>query len=374
MVASWSALTAFFRRWKNENGPRVLFAKQHFDVFGPWKPIQFDRASPIDILRTFAFKPTYWEMTCALRADWAIVKSEQTGQFRDYVESFARLRDMIPAQERFSVVEDVLDFDAYDIVISLEPFLQSPRKRRWKNTAFFYFMNEHSNENYNAHRAKPAEGYAGFLDHMCGTTGDRRAAHPNSIEMPYLRSPEVARSCFPKRRRHSTTKIWIEARTIILAATGQPYGTWTDACDAYCRQLQNEIDCPLVYRGHLYADFYNVPPPERADAVEYYKQMRNADIFIGLNAAGAGQTLCDAASLGLACFGTPNLIYHSMICEPDLLCNSLQEALQKASKLARRPGQMKSILTKQDERLRQHMNIEPTKRLTARARSRRRSV
>ena len=52
---------------------RTLFLKQHVDPFGPWHPVEYRREDPASILGKFYYKPTLWEMTCCLQADWQIV-------------------------------------------------------------------------------------------------------------------------------------------------------------------------------------------------------------------------------------------------------------------------------------------------------------
>jgi len=61
--------------------------------------------------------------------------------------------------------------------------------------------------------------------------------------------------------------------------------------------------------------------------------MAACSYYVNLIACGAGQGLCDAASLGLICFGSPKLPYHKTICHPVCLCNDLPELEWKLSKV-----------------------------------------
>jgi hypothetical protein len=345
--------------------PRVLMVKEHVDVFGPYRPVCFEGVTPRALLDLFPFKPTYWEMTTLLRSDWAIVHAETESGQRSYAESLAHLAPVIELQRGMAVRLRDLDLSKYDIVISFEaclsPLYQSFRAQNW-----FYFHHEHSNDWYNRSRSKPARGYTAFLDHMCGSTGVVSENYPQSIDFPYLRDPQTVRTCFPSKSRSTGPVAWVDARTIMLHANGSALTTWTEACDRYLRRLETESGVRVITRGEIYRGYYNLSPT--GDAVAYLEDMSCAGFYIGLAAAGAGQALCDAASLGLVCFGSPELVYHRMICPPERMCRSLSSALGSAADLYASPPRMRAAITEQDAILKREFQFRPIKRLFDRGR------
>jgi hypothetical protein len=344
--------------------PRILLVKEHVDVFGPCQPVTSAEVTPRALLNLFPFKPTFWETTTLLQSDWAIVHAEgQSGQ-RSYVESLPHLRPLIERQRDTAVRLADLDLSSYDIVISIEPCLMAVRQSCEANNRF-YFHNEHSNEWYNRSRRELAPGYVAFLDHMCGATDVTGENYPCSISFPYLRDPQTMRGCFPSKSNSAHPAAWVDARTIMLQANGSPLGKWTEACDEYLRSLELESGIRIITRGEIYRNYYNVS--STADAAAYLEDMSGADYFISIAASGAGQSLCDAASLGLVCFGSPDLVYHRMICQPERLNHSLWSALASAADLYGSAARMSAAIRQQDAALRLEFQFEPVKRLFKKA-------
>jgi hypothetical protein len=338
--------------------PRTLFVKQHFDVFGPSRPTEFRRDGALGTLAAFPYKATYWEMTCLLSADWIIVKSAETSLYRKYVEYFPHLRKFISDQQRHAINAKDAEVTNYDLIITLEPFFQSCVAGA--SVPLFFFMNEHSNREFVQQLEAPSQGYTAFLDHMCGSTLPEIPRGARVLSTPYLRSPAAVRRLFPKTAQPTgQVCIWLEARTIIFNATGEREGLWNAGCDDYLSGLRQKYAVEIRTRGNLYNDFYNVRDGASIDAKNYLDDMRGAVFFIANNAVGAGQTLADAASLGLLCFGSSTLVYHRMICAPEYLDLPLESAIHIAKKLAAQPRVLKRLLAAQDRRLADTMMVKP---------------
>ena len=340
---------------------RTLFVKQSGDPFGPWRSVEYRRESPEAILEKFYYKPTMWEMTCCLRADWKIIPSHGSGVFNRYVAGLERLARLLAAHQTDVVAPESIEFSAYDVVISTEACLTEELTARFPRTLFLYFMNEHDNREYGEQKTTAAAGYDHFLDHMCGTP---RGDDPPSLPMPYLRAPDVVRKIFPRRGKATgRPRIWVDARSIARAALDDERALWTGACDRYAGALGAEHEVDVLYRPTIYRDYYDVQDPASRDAWHYYSNMREADYFIGIAATGAGQALCDAASLGLACVGTPALVYHRMTCVPGALCADLSSAIALVKRWHQDRTLRASIVACQDAALDLQMRQEPVWRL-----------
>jgi hypothetical protein len=346
-------------------GPRVLIVKEHVDVFGPDRPVQFAKTAPRALLELFPFKVTYWETSTLLRSDWIIVRSQMDSLQRSYVESIKHLAPIIENQCRFAIPLSELDTSQYDILISLEPCL-SPLRQLFRRRHWFYFHNEHLNERYEESNALPSRPYGGFLDHMCGgktNNTDVDNSRRFSIAFPYLRDPETVRTFFPRKRGSTKPVAWVDARSIMFEANGSWAGTWSAACDRHLQKLESETGIRIVTRSQIYNDFYNAA----GDAAAYLEEMSQADFYVGIATGGPGQALCDAASLGLVCFGTDKLIYHTMICTPDRLCSSVVGGLTSAMKVYESADKMLAAIREQDTALHQSFQHAPLRRLFSRA-------
>ncbi|MBI4263335.1 MAG: hypothetical protein HY657_03080 [Acidobacteria bacterium] len=339
--------------------PRTLFVKQSFDPFGPWSPVDWAAETPASILRKFLYKVTLWEMTCVLQADWRIVRPTAPSPFSEYVARLEHLAGLLATWQTQTVDLTTIDFGEYELVISLEPCIPPTVIDRFPSTAFAYFLNEHRNQTYGEHLASRAAGYRTFLDHMCGDVPARSSALP----MPYLRAPDIARGRAPVRTAAARPRVWVEARTLLDAALGDPRAVWTERCDELAATLADRHGVEIRYRPTIYRGFYNVPDPASNDAQEYLDALAAADSFISLSAAGAGQTLCDAASLGLPCVGTKALVYHRMICAPAATTTSLELALATVGRWHDRPGRRAAVVEHQDARLAKVMRKDPLRAL-----------
>jgi hypothetical protein len=340
---------------------RTLFVKQSGDPFGPWSPVEYRREDPESILRKFYYKPTMWEMTCCLQADWKIVPSHGDGVFNRYVARFERLARLLAGHQTGVVAVSAIDFSAYDVVISIEACLTEDLTSRYPDTLFLYFMNEHDNDEYAEQLKTPAAGYDYFCDHMCGGPG---AGEARSLSMPYLRAPDVVRHIFPRYGFPvGPPRVWIDARSIARAALHDSAALWTPSCDRYVAALAAEHGVEILYRANIYRDYYDVQDPSNHDAWCYYADMRRADYFIGVAATGAGQALCDGASLGLACVGTPALAYHRMTCAPAALCDDLASSVALVKRWHDDRSVRASVLEHQDAALALEMRQGPVERL-----------
>ena len=283
-------------------------------------------------------------MTGFLRADWRIVPTideSDNHYYQGYIKPFPRVCRLLEQHQTDICRIEEISFEHYDLVVANEPCVPLSTIKNFPQTEFVYFMNEHwPGPVYIQEKLNTRPGYAAFLDHMCGEIGEpgTRAVH-----MPYLREPEMVRKCFPRTPQMERPRIWLDARTV-LRETGSS-GVWTLACDKFVEHLQQSVDLDISYRSHLYRRHYNVSQPGHDDAAAYYREISRADFFIGTGASGAGQSLCDGASLGLVCIGTPQLIYHRLICHPKCICENFEDSLRVVDSMWKEPLEYNSLVS-----------------------------
>jgi len=110
------------------------------------------------------------------------------------------------------------------------------------------------------------------------------------------------------------------------------------------------------------------------DPLDYMREMSACSYYVNLIACGAGQGLCDAASLGLICFGSAKLPYHKAVCHPVCLCSDLSELEWKLSMVRSSACLQQEIRSWQDAALSDMMVTQPIRILQAAVDMKRRSV
>src|SRR4029077_8963659 len=94
-------------------------------------------------------------------------------------------------------------------------------------------------------------------------------------------------------------------------------------------------------------------PPAWGDAAHYFEAMVRCKYYVAVGTiAGAGQALCDAASLGLICIGQQDKSYHRLICHPAALCASMIELPRRMRAIAGSRDLQMEVLAWQEAALR----------------------
>ena len=91
--------------------------------------------------------------------------------------------------------------------------------------------------------------------------------------------------------------------------------------------------------------------------------MKSWNILVTGTIAGAGQALCDAASLGLICIGQRDKSYHRLICHPAALCASMIELPRRLRAIAGSSDLQNEILAWQDTALHDFFQRRPIAQL-----------
>lgn len=296
---------------------RCAFIKQVLDVFGPWASIPWNPTNPKGIFEVWPGKATLWEMTCALQADWIVIpQSIVTDYNRDVLRHHPDLPEkMVPYVKS---IEDPanISFARYDFVVTFDPILPGVEHSQ---TLFAYFANEHWEHAYPKYLNAPVSGYDLFLAHMMDGPYEVKKL-PQAISFPYLRSPRLMRSMFPQGKEDA---LWIDWRTLADFAGSK---LWNEDCLEAAKRYENVLGVKIRWKEYGLAPYGIEIPPRWGDGLQYLQAMAGCTYYLGMGRmSGAGQALCDAASLGCICFGEPNKIYPKMVCHPACLCEEFGE-------------------------------------------------
>ena len=295
---------------------KIAIVKQRYDLFGPWRCEKWDAADPLSVLKKWQSRSLYFEMTHLLQADWYILPfCHDSKNVRQRLDKHQQAID-----DNMEYVQNIDDipWEKYDVVISLDPILRPPRGGK---TVYAYYQNEHHHNEYIQSLHNPLPGYDLFLDHMLkGPVWLYKLPQP--VAFPYLRSPHVARKICPGNTAGS---VWLDKRFIMMLTHGNE-AFHRGGFEETIHLLQQRLQATINFR---HADYENIL--DWGDPLDYMQDMSACSYYINLIACGAGQGLCDAASLGLICFGSPKLPYHNAICHPFCLCRDLSELEWKFS-------------------------------------------
>lgn len=322
---------------------RFAFIKQSLDVFGPWASVPWSAHNPKEIFAVWPGKATLWEMTCALQADWYIIpQSVDTDYTRDVSRRSPALREWMTPYVRDVIDLSRIPFDRYDVVISFDPILTQASNPK---PLYAYYANEHWDDAYTSSLRCPRQGYDLFLAHMMDAAIELREL-PQSVSFPYLRAPLLMRSIFPTQKEES---IWVDWRTLAGLAGSE---LWNSACIETARQFEKEIGVEVRWKEYGSTAYGIENPPRWGDGLQYLQEMAACNYYLGLGrVSGAGQALCDAASLGSICFGEKNKIYPEMVCHPSCLCDGFRDVGTILRRVLESKDLQAEILARQDEAL-----------------------
>jgi len=339
----------YFTTYPDIGGLKVAILKQRYDVFGPWRSEKYDSDHPFDVLKKWPSKYSYLEMTHLLNADWFVLPfCHDSKILRQKIDYHQQTID--DNMESLPLVD--VPLDNYDVVITLDPILRPPRNT---GTLYAYFQNEHHYTEYSNSLSAPLPGYDLFLDHMLKAPVWLYDL-PQSVAFPYPRDPFIARGvCL----REQADAIWFDKRFIMILTHGNEVFQ-RGGFENTLVFLEKKFRTRVTFRNLDFEDM-----TRWGDPLDYVREMAACSYYVNLIACGAGQGLCDAASLGLICFGSAKLPYHKAICHPMCLCSDLSELEWKLAMVRNSIDLQVDIRSWQDAALSDMMVLKPLRILQA---------
>jgi hypothetical protein len=333
---------------------RVAFIKQLFDVHGPWSSVRWKDTTPRGLLEVWPGKATFWEMTCCLQADWYIVPQQLTSDYTRQVMRYLGGADIISRHTRGVVAPEEIPVDQYDLVVTFDPIWPVPAD---SPTLFAYFVVEHWDRLYQDALRAPLGRYDLFLAHMMDAPKEV-AALPQPLAFPYLRDPDTVRAAFPAAKEDA---VWADFRTLTTLGMADNYGLWAASGHAAAKRLEQALGLPIRYRASFNEHPYGISdPPVWGDAANYFDEMAGCKYYVAVGTInGAGQAICDAASLGCLCIGQQEKAFHRAICHPAALCAHMMELPRRLKAIAGSPDLQEEVRAWQDAALRDSFQRRP---------------
>lgn len=313
---------------------RVAFIKQLLDVHGPWSTVLWKDTTPRGLFDVWPGKATFWEMTCCLEADWYVIPQKvPTDYTEDVLRRIPNGKEIIARHARNLVDPQRIPIEQYDLVVTFDPIWDVPRE---SPTLFAYFVVEHWDRLYGQSLRAALGNYDLFLAHMMDAPKTLESL-PQPLAFPYLRDPDAVRAAF---RSDKEETVWADFRTLTTLGMAETYDIWVSTGHPAAKRLEEALQIPVRYKGTFNESPYGIAdPPAWGDAAQYFDAMASCRYYVAVGTiAGAGQALCDAASLGCLCIGQQDKAFHRLICHPAALCASMIEL----------PRRMKAIAASRD--------------------------
>jgi hypothetical protein len=339
---------------------KVAFVKQMYDVFGPWTTVLWNETTPRNLFDVWPGRGTFWEMACCLQADWYIIPQQFKGDYwRDAVGQIPGRAEVIERNTRNVVAPESIPFDRYDLVITFDPILNVPAAE--SSTLFAYFVVEHWDRLYGEALRQPHGRYDLFLAHILDAPAAVESL-PQALAFPYLRDPDTMQAVFHPEKEAA---VWVDFRTLTTLGMAETYGPWVSTGHGAAKRLEEVLRVPVRYKSNINENLYGISdPPAWGDAVLYFEQLARCRYYVAVGTiAGAGQALCDAASLGLICIGQQDKSYHQLICHPAALCESMIELPRRMRAIAGSRDLQLEALAWQEAALRDFFQRRPIEQL-----------
>ncbi len=334
---------------------RVAFVKQVLDVHGPWSTVLWKSTTPRRLLDVWPGKATFWEMTCFLKADWYVIPQQLSSDYtQEAAISIPGRAEMIRRHTKYVVAPEEIPVDRYDLVITFDPIWAVPAD---SSALFAYFVVEHWDRLYQEALRQPRGQYDLFLAHMLDAP-KTLASLPQSLAFPYLRDPDSVHAVFPGEKEEA---IWADFRTLTTLGMADTYGMWVAAGHAAATRLEEALGLPVRYKSAFNENPYGISdPPTWGDVAQYFDAMARCRYYVAVGTiAGAGQAICDAASLGCICIGQQEKAFHRLICHPAALCAHMMELPRRFKAIAGSVDLQAEIRAWQDAALRDFFQRRP---------------
>jgi hypothetical protein len=333
---------------------KVAFIKQVLDVHGPWSTMLWENTTPRRLLDVWPGKATFWEMTCRLQADWYVIPQQLSSDYAQEVRKVLNGAEIVSRNTRNVVAPGEIPVNNYDLVITFDPIWDVPADAP---ALFAYFVVEHWDRLYNESLRAPLGRYDLFLAHMLDAPKEF-AALPQSVAFPYLRDPDSVHAVFPAEKEEV---VWADFRTLTTLGMSENYGTWVATGHAAARRLEETLRLPVRYKSGFNESPYGISdPPAWGDAVSYFDAMARCRYYVAVGTiAGAGQAICDAASLGCLCIGQQEKVFHRLICHPAALCAGMIELPRRLRAIVASRDLQEEVRAWQDAALRDFFQRRP---------------
>ena len=334
---------------------RVALIKQTLDVHGPWSTVLWKNTTPRRLLDVWPGKATFWEMTCCLEADWYIIPQQLSSDYAEEIMKYLGGTEMISQHTKGVVAPESIPVEQYDLVITFDPIWTVPAD---SPTLFAYFVVEHWDQLYDQSLQEPLGRYDLFLAHMLDAP-KKLLSLPQSLAFPYLCDPDAAHGTFPAEKDDA---VWADFRTLTSLGMAENYGMWVATGHSAAKRLEETLGLPVRYKDTFKETRpYGISnPPSWGDAVDYFESMARCRFYIAVGTiAGAGQAICDAASLDCLCIGQQENAFHRLICHPAALCISMIELPRRLRAIVGSHDLQHEILAWQDTMLRDFFQRRP---------------
>ena len=323
-------------------------------MHGPWSTALWKDTTPRGLFDVWPGKATFWEMTCCLKADWYVIPQQLSSDYTQEVMKYLGGAEIVARHTQNVVAPEKIPVERYDLVITFDPIWAVPAD---SPTLFAYFVVEHWDRLYQESLRAPLGRYDLFLAHMLDAP-EKLVSLPQTVAFPYLRDPDAVQAAFPAAKDEA---VWADFRTLTTLGMADTYGMWVDSGHAAAKRLEETLRLPVRYRASFNEHPYGISdPPAWGDAANYFDAMARCKYYLAVGTiAGAGQAICDAASLGCLCIGQQEKVFHRLICHPAALCAHMMELPRRVKAIVGSRELQEEVRAWQEAALRDNFQRRP---------------
>lgn len=330
---------------------RIAVVKAHTNCHGPWRSIGHEDKN--FLLDCWPSKLLFWHLTMLLNVDWYLIDDPVVTT--DFMYETAQLGKTVARNSSGVVSQRDIDFDKYDVVISIDPILRVPKG---KSALFCYYMTEHTDRYYWISEKKPLTGYDLFLGHVLRNSY-RKPSIPQSVPVPFIYAP-----AYSAQKKKET--VWVDSRV----------GFSQEALMRATHSVQKKEEAVWVDSRVVWIDgqnaisdkaFINLPiearikpclapnPPIWDDAKQYLQQLTRCQYFLSVGrTGGSGQAVAEATATGAICITDLHTTYAHILTHPKCIVNGPSDVPQLISTLRDSSELRKTILSWEQERLQRY--------------------
>jgi hypothetical protein len=314
---------------------RIAVVKAHTNCHGPWRSIGHEDKN--SLLDCWPSKLLFWHLTTLLDVDWYLI--DDPAVTTDFMYETAQLGKKVAQNSSGVVSQSDIDFDRYDVVISIDPILRVPKG---KSTLFCYYMTEHTDRYYWISEKKPLTGYDLFLGHVLRNSYQTPSI-PQSVPVPFIYAP--TRSAQKKEE-----VVWVDARVV-----------WIDGQAPVSDKTFINFPIEARTKPCLAPD-----PPIWDDAKQYLQQLTRCQYFLSVGrTGGSGQAVAEATAAGAICITDLHTTYSHILTHPRCTVNGVHNVPQLISTLRDSSELRNTILSWEKERLQRYFFNVPLSILEA---------
>lgn len=326
---------------------KILFLKQKYDRFGPYKSFDYKDLDKLELLNLFKSKTNSFETFLLFEADFKIIDTLFITKAINQTLDMPILKKCIEDNLNKVYKINEINFENYDIIWCRDPILKNidELKKLYPKKLFVMEFEEHPDKIRHANEIKK---YDLHLDHA-SLNFPKLVKLPSSISFPYPRCPNEMRNIFDCKNKDY---IYIDIRDIIYYVGANEEKKCEEFLNNINKKYTNYKFISNIKGGNKIFSYQQVSLIDN-DGYNYLSMLAKSKYFISISGR-IGQSMGDALSLN--CLGIGNKLSpnHKILCHPTVTLKAkciLDKVIEKIISIERNKELYNEILKYENDKL-----------------------